>query len=322
MGATKIQQGIAILTMLGMPRAQQNERSALTLLAVLNLGKGKRWAEAEQRMIRVHDILTFIKKEYRRTYAENTRETIRRQTLHQFEQAGIVDRNPDDPHRPTNSPNNVYMATPATVEAIKEFETSRWQTASAEFARKKGRLIERYAKRRREHLITMNVPGGASISFSPGKHNELQVKVVKEFRPRFCPDSKVLYVGDTARKMLFVKKETLRRLSIPITEHDKLPDVVLYNNEKKHQLILIEAVTAHGPMSPKRQVELEKTLKDCGARRVYVSAFPDLRELKRHIDSIAWETEVWIADHPDHMIHFNGPKFLTAYDTQPLPTAG
>lgn len=238
MGTTKIKQGIAILTMLGMPRAQQNERSALTLLALLDLTKRKRWADAEQRMIRVHDILTFVKKEYRKTYAENTRETIRRQTLHQFEQAGLVDRNPDDPSRPTNSPNNVYMATPEAVEAIKRFETPQWQAAVVEFTGKKGRLIERYAKRRRETLITMKVPGGTSISFSPGRHNELQVMIIKEFRPRFCPDSEVLYVGDTARKMLFVKGVTLKRLNMQITEHDKLPDVVLYN-EKKRQLLSI-----------------------------------------------------------------------------------
>jgi len=287
MGTIKIKQGVAILTMLGMPRAQQNERSALTLLAVLNLGKGKRWAEAEQRMIRVHDILTFVKKEYRKTYAENTRETIRRQTLHQFEQARIVDRNPDDPSRPTNSPNNVYMATSEVVEAIKSFETPQWQAAVAEFTRKRGRLIERYAKRKRDNLITVKVPGGTALSLSPGKHNELQVRIIEEFRPRFCPDTEVLYVGDTARKMLFVKQAALRRLRIPITEHDKLPDVVLYN-EKKRQLILIEAVTAHGPMSPKRQVELEKTLKDCSVQRIYVSAFPDLREFRRHMDDIAW----------------------------------
>jgi hypothetical protein len=316
MGAIKIKQGVAILTMLGMPRPQQNERSALTLLALLNLGKGKRWVEAEQRMIRVHDILAFIKKEYRKTYAENTRETIRRQTLHQFEQAGIVDRNPDDPSRSTNSPNNVYMTTHEATEAIKKFETQQWQAAVAEFARKKGRLIERYAKRRRETLVTMKVTGGASISLSPGKHNELQVTVVREFRPRFCPDSEVLYVGDTARKMLFVKEAVLKKLNIPITEHDKLPDVVLYD-AKKHQLILIEAVTAHGPMSPKRQIELEKTLRDCKAQRIYVSVFPDIREFKRHMDNIAWETEVWIANNPDHMIHFNGPKFFTAYDQRP-----
>src|SRR3989338_4720507 len=167
MGAIKIKQGVAILTMLGMPREQQNERSALTLLAVLNLGRGKRWAEAEQRMIRVHDILAFVKREYRKTYAENTRETIRRQTLHQFEQAGIVYRNPDDPSRPTNSPNNVYMATPEAVESIKRFETPQWQAAVADFARKKGRLFERYAKRRRENLITVKVPGGTFILKTP-----------------------------------------------------------------------------------------------------------------------------------------------------------
>ena len=79
-------------------------------------------------------------------------------------------------------------------------------------------------------------------------------------------------------------------------------------------LPLIEAVTAHGPLSPKRQIELEETLKDCKAKRVYISAFPDFYEFKRHIDNIAWETEVWTENNPDHMIHFNGPKFFTVYN--------
>jgi len=309
----KVKEGIAILSMLGMPRGQQNDRSALTLLALLNLGKNKRWAQAEQRMIRIHDILKFAKKEYKKTYAENSRETFRRQTLHQFEQAGIADRNPDDPSRSTNSPKNVYMATTEIVEAISKFETSRWQSAVNKFTKNKGKLIDRYAKRKKANLITMNVPGGTSIAFSPGKHNELQVQVIEEFRPRFCPDSEVLYVGDTARKMLFVKEEAFKKLNIPITQHDKLPDIVLYNRKKNH-LILIEAVTAHGPMSPKRQVELEQTLKNCKSQRIYLSAFPDLRQFKKHIDNVAWETEVWLSDNPDHMIHLNGPKFFTAYD--------
>ena len=101
-------------------------------------------------------------------------------------------------------------------------------------------------------------------------------------------------------------------MKIPITKHDKLPDVVLYDSQKNH-LFLIEAVTTHGPLSPKRQIELEDTLRYCKAKRIYISAFPDFREFKRHIDNIAWETEVWIENNPDHMIHFNGPKFFTVY---------
>ena len=74
--------------------------------------------------------------------------------------------------------------------------------------------------------------------------------------------------------------------------------------------MLIEAVTSHGPVSPKRKHELDAVLKDCPLTRIYVSAFPSFTEFKRHLNDIAWETEVWVAEIPDHMIHFNGEKFL------------
>jgi len=240
---SKIEETVAILKTLGLPAAQQNERSALTLLALLDLKKDATWTASKKRTIRIHDIIVFIQENYARQYAENTRETIRRQTIHQFEQAGIVVRNPDDPFRPTNSPNTVYSISDDALEVVRKYSTSNWQSAVEGFVKNKGKLNE---------------------------------------------------------------------LKIPITEHDKLPDVILYDGQK-NQIFLIEAVTAHGPLSPKRQHELEVTLKDCTARRIYVSAFPDFREFKRHIDNIAWETEVWIENNPDHMIHFDGLKFVAAY---------
>ncbi len=268
---SKIEEAVAILKTLGLPAAQQNERSALTLLALLDLNK-----------------------------------------LHQFEQAGIVIRNLDDPFRPTNSPKTVYSISDDALEVIRKYGTSDWQSSIQEFVKSKGKLIEKYEKRKNKYLIPVDLPDGTSVKFTPGKHNELQVKIIKEFRARFCPDTKVVYVGDAARKLLYTDDNLLNELKIPITEHDKLPDVILYDRQK-NQLFLIEAVTAHGPLSPKRQQELESTLKNCTARRIYVSAFPDFREFKRHIDNIAWETEVWIENNPDHMIHFNGLKFVAAY---------
>lgn len=309
---SKIDEAITILESLGLPKAQQNERSALTLLALIDLKEDTPWSESRKRVIRIHDILIFIQEYYGKQYAENTRETIRRQTLHQFEQAGITVRNPDSPLRPTNSPRTVYAIADEALKVIKNYGASNWGSALAEFVKNKGKLIERYEKRRKTHLISVDLPNGTLVNFSPGKHNELQVKVIQEFRKRFCPDTKVVYVGDTARKLLHVERDLLEQLKIPITEHDKLPDVVLYNPAKNH-LFLIEAVTAHGPLSPKRQIELEETLKHSSAKRIYVSAFPDFREFKRHIDNIAWDTEVWIENNPDHMIHFNGPQFFTVY---------
>lgn len=232
--------------------------------------------------------------------------------MHQFEQAGVVDRNPDDPKRPTNSPKTVYTVSDEALEAIKKYGTPSWDGAVKTFILKKGCLVDRYDKRRKASELVLKIPNGTEIGFSPGKHNELQIKVITEFRVLFCGDAEVLYVGDTARKLLYVKAEVLKALNIPLTEHGKLPDVLLYNRVKD-QLILVEAVTAHGPLSPKRQVEIEKTLKDCKSQRIYVSAFPDFREFRKHIDNIAWETEVWIANNPEHMIHFNGPKFITVH---------
>jgi len=308
----KIDEAITILERLGLPKAQQNERSALTLLALIDLREDTPWSKSQKRGIRIHDILIFIQKHYGKQYAENTRETIRRETLHQFEQAGIAIRNPDNPLRPTNSPKTMYAIADDALRVIRKYGATSWQSAISKFVKSKGRLIEKYEKRRKTHLIPVPLPDGKIVSFSPGKHNELQLKIIQEFRKRFCPNTKVVYVGDTARKLLHVERDLLEKLKISITEHGKLPDVVLYDPEKNN-LFLIEAVTAHGPLSPKRQVELEETLKYSGAKRIYVSAFPDFHEFKRHIDNIAWDTEVWIENNPDHMIHFNGPQFFTVY---------
>jgi adenine-specific DNA-methyltransferase len=309
----KIDGALSILKALGLPKAQQNERSALTLLALTDLKKKTPWPKAKSRLIRIHDVLIFIQKNYGKRYAENTRETIRRQTLHQFEQAALVVRNPDDPTRPTNSPNNVYMVADEAIEVIRKYKTKEWKKALMEFLKLKGRLVDLYDKRKKALYSSVNLPNGTSIDFTPGKHNKLQISVLRLFRAQFCPNSKVVYVGDAARKLLCKDEEVLKWLNIPITEHDKLPDVVFYD-ESKNLLFLIEAVTSHGPLSPKRQIELEKVLAGCKAKKVYISVFPDLREFKRHIDNIAWETEVWIEANPAHMIHFNGPKFFTVYE--------
>ena len=157
--------------------------------------------------------------------------------------------------------------------------------------------------------IPVRTSTGEEIRLSPGKHNRLQAQVVTDFGPKFAPGAMLLYLGDAANKLLHLDRENLAQLGVPIIEHDKLPDVVLYD-EDREWLFLVEAVTSHGPVSPKRVEELEVTLKECVATRVYVSAFPNFRQFKQHVNKIAWETEVWIAEIPDHLIHFNGDKFL------------
>ena len=307
---SKINEALEILKAVGMPKAQQNERSALTLLALINVKKNGSWSKAEEKSIRIHDILTFIKINYRKTYAENTRETIRRQTLHQFEQAGLVFRNTDVPSRPTNSPNTVYIISPIAAKTIRSYGTRDWNKNLSLFIKKVGKLTDEYDRRSESNKIPIKLPHMSTIRLSPGKHNELQVQVIKHFRPNFCPNSELLYIGDTAKKALDVDEDQLNTLGIPFNVHNKLPDIVLYEKQRNH-LFLIEVVTSHGPVSPKRKIELEEALKATKAKRIYVTAFPSFHEFKKHIDNVAWETEIWLADKPNHMVHFNGDKFLS-----------
>lgn len=299
-----------VLRALGLPKAQQNEMAALTLLALCGLKSGDKWREARRHSVTVtKGIMAFIAQEYSRQYAPNTRETFRRQVLHQFVQAQVADYNPDEPALPTNSPRAHYAITTAALTVVKAYGTKPWGAAVQQFAREQGSLLTIYQRTREQRRVPVTLPDGQALKLSPGKHNELQVAVVEEFASRFAPGARLLYLGDTAQKNLFVDADRLHVFDIALNEHDKLPDVVLFD-ERRQWLFLIEAVTSHGPMTPKRVVELEKMVSRSRVGCVYVSAFPDLTEFRKHLKQIAWETEVWIAEMPDHLIHFNGDRFL------------
>ncbi len=315
---SKIDEAEMILAALGLPTRQQNERSALTLLALCNLKEADPWSEAKQVSMSVvgnknnpkyEGIMRFIAEHYGKRYAENSRETIRRQTLHQFVQARVVDQNPENPGLPTNSKDNHYRLTSEALKVIHSYGTGKWEKELEDFKNKFGTLREKYSQKRKFEMLSLKLADGAELNFSPGKHNEIQIAVIKQFAPRFAPGSALLYVGDTANKDLYRDIEGLKRLSIPFDEHNKLPDIVLYDKDRKW-IFLIEVVTSHGPVSPKRVIELEALLKNCKAGKVYVTAFPDFKEFKKHTDDIAWDTEVWLAEIPDHMIHFNGNRFV------------
>ena len=305
----KIEEAKDFLTRLGLPPAQRNELAALTLLALGNLAEGDPWRKTQRRSLRIHDMLKFIEAQYRKRYAENTRETFRRQVLHQFEQARIVDRNPDDPGLPTNSPRTHYALSEAILPVAQAYGSKVGQRLLEKFKAEQGTLLDLYQKRRRHNLIALKSPAGREFLLSPGRHNQLQIQVVDEFRPRFAPTSKLLYLGDTADKTVFLDSRALQRLGFPLDKHGKLPDILLYSARQK-RLFLVEVVTSHGPVSPKRYRELEALLTACPADRIYVSVFPDFKEYLRHAREIAWETEIWIAEAPDHLIHYNGQKFL------------
>lgn len=306
----EITEAQTILSAMGMPTPQRNEMAALTLLALCGLKPEDSWLSAQRRSMSISKgIMAFIRNEYGRDYAPNTRETFRRNVLHQFVQGYIADYNPDNPSLPTNSPKAHYALTEAALEVIQTYGSDKWNAALSHFTASHGSLINRYAALRQAVGIALTIPDGSSLILSPGNHNQLQVQVIELFAPQFASGALLLYLGDTADKTLYIDSEQLIHLGISINEHDKLPDIILYLPEK-HWLYLIEVVTSHGPMTPKRLVELNQILNDCSAGKIFVTAFPTFAEFRRHMRGISWETEVWIAEAPEHLIHYNGDRFL------------
>ena len=308
----KLKEALRVLADLGMPRAQLNERTALCLLALVNVTPTKRWSDTEAPLIGITPIMDWAKEHYKTEYAPNTRETFRRQSMHQFIEAGVCLYNPDEPQRPVNSPKAVYQIEPHLVKVLKFVGNVGYKEALAEFQSKRQTLVEQYSKVRDMQLVPVKVKAGYKIALSPGRHSELIRNIVENFGPRYAPGGDLVYVGDTGDKHGFFDKDLLASLGVVLDNHGKLPDVVIYMRDK-NWLLLIESVTSHGPVESKRQIELARLFKGCNAGLVYVSAFPDRKTFLRYLDVIAWESEVWIAESATHMIHFNGSRFLGPY---------
>ena len=308
---SKITEAQEILKALGLQPAQQNEMSALTLLALCSIREDTPWAEATRTSQRLtKEIMAFVNENYKAEapYVPNTRETFRRHVLHQFIQAGVTNYNPDDPTLPVNSPRAHYAITSEALEVVKAYGTDNWDSKAQQFAAEYRISHDKYAAERDLHRIPLVIEGN-EYYLSPGEHNEVQAAVVEEFAPVFAPGGRLLYIGDTEDKNLYIDNCRLETLRLPVTEHSKLPDIII-SDDKREWLFLVEVVTSHGPMSAKRVIELEELTKDCPYGIVYVTAFPNAKEFKKYIDEIAWETEVWLADTPAHMIHFNGDRFI------------
>jgi adenine-specific DNA-methyltransferase len=308
----KINEALDILRLLGLPKEQQNERSALTLLALMELAPEDDWALLKTPPVGITPIMDFCKAHYGVNYAPNTRETFRRQTMHQFVQAGFVQENPDDPLRATNSPKWCYQLEPTAAELFRLYGTDKWDVELNKYLKKVPALKDRYASLRDMNLIPVHFGAGQEIQLSSGGHSELIKAIIEQFCSRFTPGAEVLYVGDTKEKFAFCDEKRMKESGCEINEHGKMPDVIVFYPEKKW-LILVESVTSHGPVDAKRHSELAELFSGVNPGLVYVTAFPNRSLMARYLSAISWETEVWIADAPDHLIHFNGERFLGPY---------
>ncbi len=300
----KIEETREFLQTIGMPKAQQADICCYVILAMAGIKPDMSWSEATNEWIRIHDIIQFVNTFYGMSYAENSRETFRKQALHRFRTAALI----EDNGKATNSPNYRYRLTEETVKILRTMETPVWKEFIKRFLCYHEKLIDLYASKKKMTMMPVNI-NGESFKFSAGKHNELQKAIIEEFAPRFAPNSECLYVGDTIEKDLVKNVEKLKELGFEITLHDKMPDVVLYRADK-NWIYFVESVTSVGPMDPKRILEITEMTKDVTAGKIFVTAFLDFKTYKKFAEELAWETEVWIAEMPEHMIHLNGDRFM------------
>ena len=300
----KIDEAKKFLEDIGMPKAQRSDICALSLLAMAGIKSDDEWKKASNEWMRIHDIINFVNQNYGTTYAENSRETFRKQAMHRFRTAALI----EDNGKATNSPNYRYRITKETLKVIQAIDSPNDKIILNHFLKYHEKLVDIYASKKKMTMMPVKI-NGADFLFSVGKHNELQKAIIEGFAPRFAPGAECLYVGDTTVKDLVKNVNKLKELGFEITLHDKMPDVVLYR-EDKDWIYFVESVTSVGPMDPKRLLEISEMTTNVSAGKIFVTAFLDFATYKKFADSLAWETEVWIADMPEHMIHLNGDRFM------------
>jgi BsuBI/PstI restriction endonuclease domain/BsuBI/PstI restriction endonuclease HTH domain len=302
----------AALTALQFGPKQRNDTAAYALLALLDLQPDASWAEAQPPLCGITPVIEFIATGYGVRYAPNTRETIRDDAVKFFVQEGLLLRNPDDPTRPTNSGRTVYQIEPTALALLRKFGTTDWKPALVQYLASRESLKHELSRKRDLGRVPVTLPDGSQVTLSPGGQNPLIKAIIERFCATFAPGGLVLYIGDTENKFVHLEAAALAALGVTLDAAAKVPDVIVHHTAK-NWLLLIEAVTSAGPVDGKRRKELKDLFADCRSGLVFVTAFEDRRTLQSFVSSIAWESEVWIAEDPDHMIHFNGERFLGPY---------
>lgn len=312
-----VNEALDILESVGIPMTKSErglERMAVCFLAVAGVTKDWRKAKSSKdgRHLKTRDIIKFVNENYEENISPGSYDDIRRKDLKLLVLADLIINSGDNPSAATNDPTRGNALHPDFKELITSYKTDAWEKNLKIFNKNKPDLATILERKRNLEKIPVKLPSGKPLELSLGAHNVLQKEIIEQFLPRFGSDCSVLYIGDTSNKILHIEKEELKKLNFFTLSHDELPDIIAYS-KKNNWLYLIEAVHSSGPMSEIRVLELKKLLKDCKAELIFVTAFLTKLEFKKWMLDIAWETEAWIADRPDHLVHFNGHKFLGAY---------
>ncbi len=306
-----------ILDLFGIPMDEtprRLERMAISFLACGDIKKLSDFKSVksldDNYSHKTREVIEYVNEHFNENISSGSYDDIRRKDLKLLTVAGIVLQS--SPSSATNDSTRGYGINPFYAKLLRSYGDSSWEKTVFD-ALKGVESLNQKLKRLRELVkIDVSLPSGVKLTFSAGEHNNLQKAIIEEFLPRYGHGSEVLYVGDTSNKYLHLNDVKLKELNFFELSHEELPDVITYS-KSKNWLYLIEAVHSSGPISELRLIQLKKLTQECNADIVYVTAFLNRIKFRQFMTEIAWETEVWIADNADHLIHFNGDKFLGPY---------
>jgi hypothetical protein len=308
---------LIILDAFGIPMdatPRRLERMAVSFLACCDVKRSVDFAKAkdanDKHSCKTREIIEYVNLYFDENISSGSYDDIRRKDLKLLVLAEIIVQS--NPNAATNDSTRGYALNPMYAKLVRQYGAKDWQQQVAKALKGVEPIKDRLQRKRKLVRIPVTLPSGKKLRFSKGEHNDLQKAIIEDFLPRFGFGAEVLYVGDTSDKYLHLDFERLSKLGFVQLSHEELPDIIAYSQKKKW-LFLIEAVHTSGPISETRLIQLQRMTKDCKADVVYVTAFLNRAKFRQYVADIAWETEVWIADNPDHMVHFNGDKFIGPY---------
>jgi type II restriction enzyme len=312
-----IQETLAMLEAFGIPMdntPRRLERMAVSFLACCDVTKLSDLTKAKDandgHAFKTREIIVYVNKHFDENISSGSYDDIRRKDLKLLVLAEIIIQS--NPNAATNDSTRGYSLNPLYAKLVRKYGAADWNAQVKKALKGVEPINDRLQRKRNLLRVPVKLPSGKKLLFSKGEHNDLQKAIIEEFLPRFGFGAQVLYVGDTSDKYLHLDAKALKNLGFVQLAHEELPDIIAHSTSK-NWLLLIEAVHTSGPISEIRLLQLQKMVKGCKADVVYVTAFLNRAKFRQYVADIAWETEVWIADNPDHMVHFNGDKFMGPY---------
>ncbi|MDW1871050.1 BsuBI/PstI family type II restriction endonuclease [Vibrio sp. Vb0598] len=322
---TKILEALEILHSVGLPMedfsTRRLERVAMCFMALCDVRKDSSWVDAKSIddgiVLISRKIIEYINENFEETISSGSYDDIRRKDLIRPIGMGLIIKSANNPNADTNDGTRGYAINKEFGKLIRTFNTPKWTSSLSQFEVDKD-YINQLNGTRKPKKLEVQLAEGLVIELDNGPHNKIQKAVVEQFLPIFGYGAKVLYIGDTSKKQMHKYSEEMVKLGLNIKDRGMLPDIIAFSEEKEW-LYLIEAVHSSNPLNPERCIELKRSvLKDCPYGVVFVTAFLSRKDFSKWMQEIAWETEVWLADRPEHMIHFNGDKFLGPHITPPV----